>query len=141
MTTNAPPDPDLLADLAVRATAAFRDVQERVFSGDPAANAKLAVEVIETVVVDGTPTLVLITPWTINGLIFPTGPGPDELVVADTRRTVFRGDVAPLGVYWSVNLVADVSRLSSPRQARALAESVADPFRDAVRGWLVEGGA
>lgn len=144
MTTNAPADPAppaLLDDLVARATAAFLDVQERVFADDPAANPRLAVEAIEAVLVEGVPTLVLITPWTINGLIFPAGDGPAELTIAAAPRRAFRGDVAPLGVYWSVNLVPDVSRLTSPRQARTLAESFADPFRDGVRDWLARGGA
>jgi hypothetical protein len=136
--TDTPVDSVLLDDLAARATAAFRGVQERVFAGDPAANPRLAVEVVEAMVVDGVATLVLITPWTINGLLFPLGEGPAELSVAAAPRRAFRGDVAPLGVYWSVNLVADVSRLTSPRQARTLAESFAEPFRASVRTWLAE---
>jgi hypothetical protein len=141
VTTNAPADPALLDDLAVRATAAFCGVQERVFADDPAANPRLAVETVEAAMVDGVATLVLITPWTINGLLFPAQDGPTELTIAAAPRRAFRGDVAPLGVYWSVNLVPDVSRLTSPRQARTLAESFAEPFRDAVRAWSTGGGA
>jgi hypothetical protein len=140
VTTNAPAEPTLLDDLVVRAAVAFRDVQERVFADDPAANPRLAVEAVEAEEVDGVPTLVLVTPWTINGLLFPPGEGPAELAIAAAPRRAFRGDVAPLGVYWSVNLVPDVSRLTSPRQARTLAESFAAPFRDAVRAWLSGGG-
>jgi [NiFe]-hydrogenase assembly, chaperone, HybE len=125
-----------LDDLVHRAREAFRGVQERVFAGDPAANPHLVVEATAAAVVAGVPTLVLIAPWTLNGLIFPPdGVGPAYLMVAGSRRQAFRGDVAPLGVYWSVNLVPDVSRLASHRQASTLANSFAVPFRDAVRTW------
>ena len=134
--TDAPADLTLLEDLVARAGEAFRGVQERVFSGDPSLNPRLRVEPVEPAWVEGVPTLVLITPWTLNGLTFPLGAGPDELMVAAVPRRAYRGDVAPLGVYWSVNLVPDVSQLTSPGQARRLAASFADPFREAVRAWL-----
>ncbi|HEY6793212.1 MAG TPA: [NiFe]-hydrogenase assembly chaperone HybE [Kineosporiaceae bacterium] len=142
MTTDTPPGVAALDDLLHRARTAFEDVHQRVFAGDPSANPRLVVETTEAAVVEGVPTLVLIAPWTLNGLIFPAaGGGPAELMIAGSRRRAFRGDVAPLGVYWSVNLVPDVSRLSSPRQARTLANSFAVPFRDAVRTWLTAGPA
>ena len=136
MTTDAPAGKAALHDLVVRAVDAFESVFERVFRGDPAVNANLSVEATEAALVDGLPTLVLITPWTLNGLIFPlVGAGPSELLIAGNLRRVVRGDVPPLGAYWSVNLVPDVSRLASPRQARTLANSFAGPFRDGVRTW------
>jgi hypothetical protein len=134
--TEAPADLTLLEDLVARAGEAFRGVHDLVFAGDPSANPRLRVEPVEPAWVDGVPTLVLITPWTLNGLMFPLGAGPDELVVATFPRRAYRGDVVPLGVYWSVNLVPDVSQLTSPGQARRLAASFADPFREAVRAWL-----
>jgi hypothetical protein len=134
--TNAPTEPARLEDLVDRAAEAFRGVLERVFADDPAANSRLAVEAVEPQVVDGVPTLVLITPWAINGLLFPFGEGPSELTVAGAVRRAFRGDVAPLGVYWSVSLVPDVSRLNGQRQARTLGTSFAVPFRDSVRAWV-----
>lgn len=136
MTTDAPAGKAALHDLVVRAVDAFEGVFDRVFRGDPAVNANLSVEATEAALVDGLPTLVLITPWTLNGLIFPLDrTGPSELLIAGNLRRVVRGDVPPLGVYWSVNLVPDVSRLASPRQARTLANSFAGPFRDGVRTW------
>jgi [NiFe]-hydrogenase assembly, chaperone, HybE len=134
--TDAPAGVIRLDDLLARAGAAFRAVQERVFADDPNVNGNLMVEATEGAIVDGVPTLVLITPWTLNGLLLPCGDGPAELRIAGTTRRAFRGDVAPLGVYWAVNLVPDVSRLSGPRQARTLASSFAEPFRGAVRLWL-----
>jgi hypothetical protein len=137
--TDAPADLTLLEDLVARAGEAFRGVQERVFSDDASVNPRLRVEPVEPAWVDGVPTLVLITPWTMNGLMFPLGAGPNELVVATIVRRAYRGDVPPLGVYWSVNLVPDVSQLTSLGQARRLAASFADPFREAVRTWLSSG--
>ena len=137
MSTGAPAGLTALSGLVARAEEAFRGVQERVFTDDPAVNRSLAVEVVEGVLVDDVTTLVLITGWTLNGLIVPQhGSGPAALDVAGRLRPVFRGDVAPLGVYWAVNLVPDVSRLAGPRQARTLASSFAGPFRDGVRAWL-----
>jgi hypothetical protein len=133
---DATTSPTLLDDLVARADEAFRGVQQRVFADDPAINPRLRVEALEACLVDGVPTLLLIAPWTLNGLLFPTGAGPAELTVAGAVRRAYRGDVPPLGVYWSVNLVADVSRLASPRQARTLAQSYVGSFREAVRVWL-----
>jgi hypothetical protein len=135
--TDAPAGAKALRDLGERAEAAFRAVQKRVFADDPDVNGKLVVEVTEAAWVDRVATVVLITPWTLNGLLVPPdGEGPMELLVAGDLRRAFRGDVAPLGVYWAVNLVPDVSRLSGPRQARTLANSFAGPFRQGVRAWV-----
>jgi [NiFe]-hydrogenase assembly, chaperone, HybE len=140
MATNAPADPITLAELTARAEEAFRGVQERVFADDPAANPHLVVDAIEAALVDEVATLVLITPWTVNGLLVPRDDqGPTELMIAGGLRRAYRGDVAPLGVYWAVNLVPDVARLTSPRQARALAGSFAEPFREGIRHWLASG--
>ena len=133
---DATASPTLLDDLVARADEAFRGVQQKVFSDDPSINQRLRVEALEACLVDGVPTLLLITPWTLNGLLFPKGEGPSELTVAGAARRAYRGDVPPLGVYWSVNLVADVSRLASPRQARTLAQSYVGAFHEAVRLWL-----
>jgi hypothetical protein len=139
--TNASTRPVRLEELTARATEAFEGVLERVFGDDPTVNSRLGVEAVEPQVVSGsTATLVLITPWMINGLLFPPAEGPADLVIAGSLRRAYRGDVSPLGAYWSVNLVPDVSRLSGPRQARTLASSFAGPFRQAVRDWLAGGG-
>ncbi|MFI6467952.1 hypothetical protein [Streptomyces sp. NPDC050538] len=73
------------------------------------------------------------TPWTLNGLIFPPDDTfPDELVIAGRRRPVYVTELAPLGRYRSVNLVGDVSGLSGPEPARTLARSWVEPLRAAV---------
>jgi hypothetical protein len=119
--------------LSIRATAAFTEVHRTAFVGDPAANPRLGVEVVEAVRVLDTPTLVLVAPWTLNGLIFPTRDGfPHELEIAGQTRPVFEVNLPPLGRFLSVNLVSNLWGLRDQRRARALARSWATPFRDAV---------
>lgn len=119
--------------LSIRATAAFTEVYRTAFVGDPAANPRLSVEVVEAVRVLDTPTLVIVTPWTLNGLIFPTRDGfPHELEVAGQTRPVFEVALPPLGRFRTVNLVSNVWGIGDQRRARALARSWGGPFRDAV---------
>lgn len=128
--------------------AAFEAVYSRSFRGDAAANPRLRVEALEEAVVAGYPTVVLITPWTLNGLIFPPPPGssagaveaaalwdkgfPEWLEIAGQQRAVFLGELPQIGAYRSVNLVPDVSRLTKPEQARTLAISFVAPFHGAL---------
>jgi len=119
-------------------TAGVREVFERVhreqFLGDRAANPQLTVDVIDAALVEDTPAVVLITPWTINGLAFPPDDEfPEELELAGRRRPVFRVDMARLGAFRSVNLPVEAASLRSMDQARTLAHSWAGHFHDAVR--------
>jgi hypothetical protein len=119
--------------LSIRATAAFTEVHRKAFLGDPAANPRLSVEVVEAVRVLDTPTLVIVTPWTLNGLIFPVRDGfPHELDLAGQSRPVFEVTLPPLGRFHTVNLVSNVWGLGDQRRARALARSWGGPFRQAV---------
>jgi hypothetical protein len=119
--------------LAEHALTAFAAVHRRVFAGDPAANPRLVVEVTEAAMAGDTATLVIITPWTLNGLLFsPDDIFPDELSIADRPQPVFITELEPLGRFRSVNLVSDVSGLPGPERARSLARSWAGPFRMAV---------
>lgn len=114
--------------------AAFTTVHRTVFLGDPAANPRLPVDVLEPALVADTPTLVLLTPWTLNGLLFPPDDAfPEQISVAERLRPVFVAELPPLGRYRSVNLVGDVSRYETPEQARTIARSWAAPFQAAVR--------
>jgi hypothetical protein len=123
-----------LGALAERTRRAFEEIHERVFRGDPASNPRLRVEVVEPAVVGDTAVLVLITPWTLNGLVFAPGDDfPDALSIGGRRLPVFSADVEGVGSYRSVNLLADVGGLDSPAGARAAAAALAGPFRDAVR--------
>lgn len=111
----------------------FEGIHRRVFLGDPAANPRLRVEVVGASTVEDTPTVVLVTPWTLNGLAFP----PDGVLAASLHLgsrdvPVFPNDLPELGPYQSVNLVADVSWLQSPAAARTLALSLQPEFEAAV---------
>ncbi len=119
--------------LAAATRTTFEEIHRRVFLGDPAANPHLKVEGVETALVEDTPTLILITPWTLNGMAFP----PDELfpatlTVGAKEYPVFAHSLEGLGSYHSVNLMGDVSPLQSPESARALARSLRQPFAEAV---------
>lgn len=122
-----------LQDLAQRVYDHFERVNREVFRGDPAANTKLKVEVLEPEMAGDTPVIVLITPWTLNGMAFPPdGRFPDSLSVNTKDLPVFRNELDGIGAYCSVNLVADVGNLQSPDIARAIARPLGTAFRAAV---------
>jgi hypothetical protein len=124
---------DRLAEIVANVRAAFERVHREQFLGDPAANPRLAVAVLDPAVVADTPVVVLLTPWTVNGLAFPPDDEfPAELEIAGRRRPVFRVEVPELGAFRSVNLPPEPSRLSSLAQARGLARSWSGPFQAAV---------
>ena len=128
-----------LQQLAATTCAAFEEIHHKTFLGDPACNPKLIVEVIGPAMVGETPTLILITPWTLNGLMFPPeGLSIPELVVGERRFPVFETTVEGLGTYSSVNLVPDVCGLADREAARHAAEALAEPFREAVARALEE---
>jgi len=120
-------------DLAARVAEYFEKIERTVFRGDPAANTKLRVEVLDQELVDDTPTLVLITPWTLNGMAFPPDDRfPEELTLGKRRYPVFRNVLDGIGTYFSVNLVNDVGNLTSPSAARSVAHPLGRMFREAV---------
>ena len=63
---------------------------------------------------------------------------PDRLEVAGRSLPVFVNELRELGRYLSVNLVSDVSLLTSPAQARTVASAVGAPFRQAIGRALQE---
>lgn len=127
---------------AMPATAEVRDafatIHHRVFWGDPAANERLRVEVVGERTVAGTTTMLLITPWTINGLIFSPHL-PAVLELAGARRPVHVLELPGLGRFGSVNLVPDVSAVPDQATARSLAASWRKPFRSAVAAQATAG--
>jgi len=121
-------------DIAAGVREAFERVHREQFLGDRAANPQLTVDVIDAALVEDTPAVVLITPWTINGLAFPPDDEfPDHLEIAGRRRPVFRVEMAMPGVFRSINLPLEAASLRSMDQARTLAHSWAEHFHDAVR--------
>ena len=118
---------------AAAVLAAFTDIHERVFRGDPAANPRLRVEVVGAAMAADSPVLVLVTPWTINGLAFPPdGDFPDRLEIAGKDHQVWAHELDGVGPYRMVALLVTVACLQSPAEARELAEAMAEPFRTAV---------
>jgi hypothetical protein len=127
-------------DIADRTVRYFERVHREVFADDPAANPNLAVEVVATNQVEGVPILVLITPWTLNGMIFGDLPRfPPALTIGAKDYPVFENTLAELGPYRSVNLIADVSGLSNQDAARRAARAMVEPFRVAVSEALEKG--
>jgi [NiFe]-hydrogenase assembly, chaperone, HybE len=131
-----------LDDVTAGVRKAFEQVHREQFLGDRAANPRLTVEVIDAAIVDNTPTVVLITPWTINGLAFPPDDEfPEVLDIAARRRPVFRVEMPGLGAFRSVNLPVEAASLSGMDQARTLSHSWAAHFHDAVRAARQAGAA
>lgn len=119
-----------LAELVDATAAAYGRVHREAFLGDPVANSRLPVEVVSADLAGSWPALVLLTPWTCNGLLFVDAEAdvPTFLDVAGSRRPVFTITMPDLPRHASVNLVGDVSRWTSPEQARTVARSFAAPF-------------
>ena len=126
-------------DIVDRTYEYFERIHRDVFAGDPAANPALAVEVLEPSEVGGLPILLLITPWTLNGMVFgDLVDFPASLAVGAKEYPVFAHSLAELGPYRSVNLVPDVSSLESQGAAQRAARAYAQPFRAAVAKALEE---
>jgi [NiFe]-hydrogenase assembly, chaperone, HybE len=124
-----------LDEIVGNARQAFELVHRKHFLGDPVANSRLVVDVLDPAVVIDTPTALLLTPWTINGLAFPPDDEfPEVLEIAGRRRMVFRVEMAELGPFRSVNLPLEAGSLRSMAQARGLTRSWTGHFQEAVRG-------
>ncbi len=122
-----------LDELVVSVRRAFDLVHREHFLGDVTANPRLVVDVLDPAVVVDTPVVLLLAPWTINGLAFPPDDQfPDVLELAGRRRMVFRVEMAELGPFRSVNLPLEAAGLRSMAQARGLTRSWAGHFHEAV---------
>ena len=120
-------------DFADRTYEYFERIHRDVFAGDPASNPALEVEIVEPREVDSLPILVLITPWTLNGMVFgDLADFPESLTVGAREYPVFAHTLAELGPYRSVNLVPDVSDFENQETARRVARAFVQPFRAAV---------
>ena len=112
---------------------AFQQVYRDAFQGDPLSNPRLRVEVVEAAMAGDTPTLVLITPWTISGMAFPPdGELPDSILVGLRSHPMLANELPGLGSYHSISLMSDVSKLESPASARSVAKAVAPSFREGI---------
>jgi hypothetical protein len=126
-------------EIADRTFRYFDGVHREVFADDPATNPALTVEVVEPSQIAGCPTLVLITPWTLNGMVFgDLEDFPPALTVGAREYPVFANTLPDLGPYRSVNLIPDVSTFDDQEGARKAARAYVQPFRDAVTKALDE---
>jgi hypothetical protein len=120
-------------EIADQTYAYFESIHRDVFAGDPACNPSLAVEVVGPEELAGHPTLVLITPWTLNGMVFgELADFPSTLSVGARAYPVFAHSLPKLGPYRSINLVPDVSSFGDQESARKAARAYLQPFRNAV---------
>jgi [NiFe]-hydrogenase assembly, chaperone, HybE len=120
-------------ELADRVRQAFERVQRSVFRLDPTTDPKLTVEVIDAGMAGDTPTLIVITPWTLSALAFP----PDRAFPLTIRMSgrdyaAYPIELPEVGAYYSVIVAPDVSLLPSPVHARKVARMMAPLFRKAV---------
>lgn len=128
-----------IQQLAATTWAEFEQIHRNSFLGDPACNPKLVVEIVEAAMVEETPTMILIAPWTLNGIMFPPPrKAIPELVVGQRRFPVFENTLDGIGTYSSVNLVPDVCGFADREAARHAAAALAAPFREAVARALQE---
>lgn len=106
----------------------FRNIHDSVFAGDVAVNPHLEVEVIPVASLEGVfgeqSVVIVITPWTMNGIVLPGRGLPESMAVTGTRRPLIGMELPELGSYTQVALVGDVSRYTSQQQARTIAESM-----------------
>ena len=128
-----------LQRLTASTKAAFEEIHHNSFLGDPLCNPKLIVEVVAPAMVAETPTLILITPWTLYGIFFPSEEQSiTELVVGQRTFPVFESTGESISSYSSVNLVPDVCGLADREAAQHAAAALAEPFREAVARALRE---
>jgi hypothetical protein len=111
----------------------FEQVHQEVFADDPASNPCMSVEVIGAATAKDTPVVILIAPWTLCGLALPPdGRLVSTLRVGHSHYPALVNEVDKIGSYWSVMLVPDVSGYTSQEEARHKAQSLAEPFCQAV---------
>jgi hypothetical protein len=128
-----------LGELATSTRVAFEAVSRQSASDDPTGNPELTIEVVEQALVRQTPTLLLITPWALEGIMFvEEGPELADLTVGRRRFPVLTGALDPIGPYSTVRLVPDVRGLADQAAARHAAAALAGPFREAVARALRE---
>jgi hypothetical protein len=116
-----------------RIQSTFETLHQPVAEAAFGSSTGIGVAVIDAGLALDTPTFILITPWTMNGLAFaPDGALPRALVVDGKTREVRSIDHRPLGHYLSVNLVPFGTHFPSPAHAHKVAQLLAPEFRRAV---------
>lgn len=117
----------------------FGHVAREVFADDPASNPNLRVEVLGATVARDTPTMVVITPWTVIGLAFPPdGQMPSELRIDHHHYPVLSNEVEAIGRYHSALLIPDVSGYSDQAVVREEVMALAPGLTRAIESWRGE---
>ncbi|HAF09106.1 MAG TPA: hypothetical protein VIN63_13185 [Candidatus Limnocylindria bacterium] len=118
---------------AERIRSVFATIHGPAFDGDTELSTGIEVGVIEAGIALDTPTFILLTPWTINGLAFPPDQRfPVALEIDGATRPVYSIERSMLGPYRAVNLAPLGSHFPSAVHARHFAERGAPKFRRAV---------
>jgi hypothetical protein len=111
----------------------FAAIHGPAFDADTELGSGIGVEVFDGGTAFDTPTYILLTPWTINGLAFPPDDDfPSGLEIDGSVRVVYAIDDSPLGPYRAVNLTPLGSHFPSSVHARKVARAFAPAFRRAV---------
>jgi hypothetical protein len=111
----------------------FAAIHGPAFDGETELSTGIDVEVFAGGTAVDTPTYILLTPWTINGLAFPPDDDfPSGLALDGRIKVVYAIEDSPLGPYRAVNLAPLGSHFPSPAHARKVAHDYAPMFRRAV---------
>jgi hypothetical protein len=111
----------------------FSRIHGPAFDADTELSTGIEVDVIDAGIALDTPTFILLTPWTINGLAFPPDQSfPVAIEVDGATRPVYSIEHSPLGPYRAVNLAPVGSHFPSAVHARHFAERAVPRFRRAV---------
>ena len=128
-----------LDQLAATTRLAFEEVCRQSSFDDPTCNPELIVEVVEVASVGPTPTLILIAPWGLDGMMFLDEElEVSELTVGRRCFPVLTGALDTIGSFSSVRLVPDARGLADQAAAQHAAAALAGPFREAVSRALQE---
>jgi hypothetical protein len=111
----------------------FEKIHGPAFDADTELSTGIEVDVIEAGIALDTPTFILLTPWTINGLAFPPDPTfPVAIDIDGATQPVYSIERSELGSYRAVNLAPLGSHFPSAVHAHHFAERAAPKFRRAV---------
>jgi hypothetical protein len=111
----------------------FARIHGPAFDADTELSTGIEVDVIDAGIALDTPTFILLTPWTINGLAFPPDRSfPVAIEIDRATYPVYSIARSKLGPYRAVNLAPLGSHFPSAVHARHFAERAAPRFWRAV---------
>ena len=116
-----------------RLRSVFARIHGPAFDAETELSTGIEVDVIPAGTAIDTPTFILLTPWTINGLAFPPDKSfPAALAFDGAIYPVYSIEHSKLGPYRAVNLAPLGSHFPSATHARHFAERAAPKFRRSV---------